>query len=177
MSFLPGHDGIIDELLVVCALAQTVFVTPQNFTALPYLEHLVHDRSKRAIIERLLSVAIKTRFLDDQTKLLKQKDRRNILIGKYTEDGIEKSGEICIRAALNKLVHHDKIEVEVKNWRCIAVETVDIAPQGTKSIPTGSHEGKRVIVSVEGRHDKRRWLFDIDLYVLIDEMLRVLEQI
>jgi len=175
MSFLPGRDGIIDDLLIVCALAQGAFVTPENFSALPYLQHLLQDRSSEALIERLLAMAIKTRFLDDQTGLLKEKDRRQILIGKYFEGGVEKDDEICIRLALNKLVHHDKIAVRVEEWGAIVVGMRDPQPPGTKLILAGPHKGKRVIVSVEGAHRGRPWQFDIDLYKLVDEVLRALE--
>jgi hypothetical protein len=175
MGFLPGRDGIIDDLLIVCALAQGAFVTPENFSAVPYLQHLLRDRSSEALIERLLAMAIKTRFLDDQTGLLKEKDRRQILIGKYFDGGVEKNEEICIRLALNKLVHHDKIAVRVENWGAIVVGHKDEQAPGMKLIPPGPHRGKRVIVSVEGSHRGRDWQFDIDLYKLVDEVLRVLE--
>lgn len=175
MSFLPSRDGIIDELLVVSALAQNAFVTPHNFTALPYLQHLINDRSKQAIIERLLAIAIKTRFLDDRTKLL-DRDRRLNLIGRYTEDKAECADKISIRTALNKLVHHDKIEIVVASWSAIVVATEN-SPENTKLIQPGPHRGKRVIISLEGtdQSKKKPWAFDIDLYKLIDEMLRVLD--
>lgn len=44
-----------------------------------------------------------------------------------------------------------------------------------KLLPAGPHNGKRVIVSVEGEYRGAKWLFAIDLYTLMDEMLRVLE--
>lgn len=44
-----------------------------------------------------------------------------------------------------------------------------------KLISVGPHKGKRVIVSVEGEFRGSKWLFAIDLYKLMDEMLRVLE--
>jgi hypothetical protein len=175
MNFLPGRDRIADELLLVCALAQSAFVTPQNFSALPYLEHLIRDRSRQALVEGLLSIAIKLRFLDDQTDLLKQKDRRQKLIGKYTEDGLEKTDDICVRLALNKLVHHDSIKVRVDDWSGIVVSRDDEEPTDMKLIPPGRHKGRRVIVSVEGKYKGTPWRFDIDLYKLMDEMLRVLE--
>lgn len=175
MNFLPGHDGIADELLLICSLALGAFVTPQNFSALPYLEHLIRRRASQSLTERLLSVAIKTRFLDDQTDLLKQRDRRQILIGKYTEDGLERNADICIRLALNKLVHHDHIAVRVEDWGCIVMPSAAPKPTSTKLTPVGLHNGKRVIVELDGSHKGKPWHFDIDLYSLIDEILRVLE--
>ncbi|WP_141104353.1 hypothetical protein [Noviherbaspirillum denitrificans] len=175
MSLLPGREGIAEDILLVCALAQAAFVTGANYTALPYLEHLVHDRASQSLIERLLSIAIRTRFLDDRTKLLKLKDRRQILIGRYTEDGVEKASEVCIRLALNKLVHHNSISVAVEDFSCIVVVPIEPYPSDMKLIPAGPHKGKRVIVSVEGEHRGAKWLFAIDLYKLMDEMLRVLE--
>ena len=175
MSILPGHEGISEDILLVCALAQGAFVTGENYTALPYLEHLVHGRASQSLIERLLSIAIRTRFLDDRTELLKLKDRRQILIGRYTEGGVEKDSEVCIRLALNKLVHHDKISVTVEDFSCIVVAQIEPEPSDMKLIAAGRHKGKRVIVSVEGEYRGSKWLFAIDLYKLMDEMLRVLD--
>jgi hypothetical protein len=175
MSFLPGRDGVVEDILLVCSLAQTAFVARTNYTTLPYLEHLVNERASQKLIEQLLSIAIRTRFLDDQTKLLKRKDRRQPLIGRYTEGGIEKASEVCIRHALNKLVHHDTISVSVEDVRIIAVATIDSGPSSTKLIPAGQHKGQRVIVTVGGEYRGDKWSFAIDLYKLLDEMLRVFE--
>lgn len=175
MSILPGREGIAEDILLVCALAQAAFVTGANYTALPYLEHLVHSRASQSLIERLLSIAIRTRFLDDRTELLKLRDRRQVLIGRYTEGEVERAGEVCIRLALNKLVHHDKISVTVEDFSCIVLASIEPEPSDMKLISVGPHKGKRVIVSVEGEFRGSKWLFAIDLYKLMDEMLRVLE--
>ena len=175
MSFLPGRDGIVEDILLVCALSQATFVTRENYTALPYLEHLFQERASQVLIERILSIAIRTRFLDDQAELLKQKDRRQRLIGHYTEDGIEKASEVCIRHALNKLVHHDTIAVTVDDVTIIAMGTTDPEPPDMRLIKPGLHERKRVIVTVEGGYRGAKWLFAIDLFKLMDEILRVLK--
>lgn len=175
MSFLPGKETICNEILVVCALAQTAFVSKHNFSALPHLSLLFENRSKQAVIESLLSIAIKTRFLDDQINLLRANERKNPLIGRYFEDGVEQPQSVSIRYALNKLVHHKTIALAIKPWTCFVVD-VDPTPHagGPHIVELGSHSGERVTITVSGRHEKKEWRFDIDLYKLLEEVLVVL---
>ena len=175
MSFLPGKETISNEIMIVCALAQTAFVSRRNFSALPHLGLLFENRSKQVVIESLLSIAIKTRFLDDQTNLLRANERENPLIGRYFEDGIEQPQVVSIRYALNKLVHHKTIALAIKPWSCFVVDVRSVPLElGPHIVELGSHSGERVTITVSGRYEKKEWRFDIDLYKLLEEVLVVL---
>ena len=116
MQYLPSHENILEEILVVAALAQTSLVSKGNFSALPYLESLNSSKSSQLLIEKLLGIAIKARFLDDKTQLLKTRARSQILIGKYFVDGTRSAESLPLRECLNKIVHYETIDVDVHPW-------------------------------------------------------------
>jgi len=102
MDFLPGSDRIIEETIELFGIANTLFVSKKSQEHLytrPYLAKGLEENGRRLLIEKLLSVAIKLRFLDDQSKLLGVHDRSNagILIIK----GEEK--QVGLREAMNKI--------------------------------------------------------------------------
>jgi hypothetical protein len=175
MTYLPGREGIVEEALVICALAQATFISPGNFSTLPNVQHLVANRAREALVENLLSVAIKTRFLDDQTGLLKAKDRRLLTIGRYFENGVANDKDICIRHALNKLVHYESIQVSVSPRTSVVTPTAATTPASVRLIAPGVHHTESVIVTVEGAYKKQNWRFEIDLFALMNEVLLVLE--
>ena len=49
-------------------------------------------------------------------------------------------------------------------------------PQSPKLSPVGSHSAERVMVEVHGNHNGRAWEFEIDLFILLDELMRVFEK-
>ena len=176
MKYHPGVDAIIEEILIVGTLAQCSLVSLSNLRTVPYFSGLVTDRAAQLLMEKLLAISIKVRFLDDSTDLLKKFDRRIITIGKYTEDGVDCKSEICIRNVLNKLVHHKTIDVSIQ-LRDIFVTGVTFK-EGTKyskTLPPGSHKVEHVMVAVEGYYSKKLWRFEIDLFILLEELLRVFE--
>lgn len=121
-----------------------------------------------------MSISIKVRFLDNAGGLLRRHDRRLITIGKYREDDVECPEQICIRHALNKLVHHKTINVSVvaKEMHVVAASTAKYS----KLVPLGNHSADRVIVNVRGNYGGRAWEFEIDLFILLDELMRVFEK-
>lgn len=176
MKYLPGHDGITEDVLLVAALAQVSLLSLENFTTLPYLQHLIKGRSDQALIEKILAMSIKLRFLDDRTDLLRVHDRKSILIGKYFEDDVHIDAGLGIRAALNKLVHHMKISVTVEQRNTTVLKLINKThPTDEKVIPHGHHSGMRVKISVEGMYKDKNWRFEIDLYSLLNEILRSLD--
>ncbi|MGH8061515.1 MAG: hypothetical protein ACREO7_05820 [Pseudoxanthomonas sp.] len=174
MPLLPGRETISQECLEICALAQARFVSPDNFTTLPYLQNSIEAQAEQLLIEKLLAAAIKTRFLDDKTSILKAKDRRLLTIGRYFENGVPNDQVICIRHALNKLVHHQSISIAVVP-STVNVFSAPIPTPESRRIPVGTHDRESVIVSVDGKYQGSTWQFDIDLFTLLNEMIRILE--
>lgn len=111
---LPGHDLIAQECLEVSAIAQARYVSKGNFTTAPYLLAELDSRGGQLLIEKLLSLAIKVRFLDDRMGLLRRFGRDLLTIGRYYNDGVLDDDGVTIREALNKLIHHDSIEVHIE---------------------------------------------------------------
>jgi hypothetical protein len=173
MQYLPGHENILEEILVVAALAQTSLVSKGNFSALPYLDSLNSNKSSQLLIEKLLAIAIKTRFLDDKTQLLQTKARSQILIGKFFEDGKRKEDALSMRECLNKIVHYGTIHVDVQSWQAIVLDTNEPILPNEKVIQPGAHKGERVTVTIEGEYQRKKWRFEIDFFKLLDELLRV----
>lgn len=175
MLYLPSHDNIVEEILVVAALAQTSLVSKKNFSALPYLDNLIAVKSSQVLIEKLLAIAIKTRFLDDKNQLLKIKARGQILIGKYFICGARSEDILSIRECLNKLVHYKTIEVKVQPWKTTVLIPIEVEPnlENIKLIAGGHHKGQRVIITIEGEYGAKSWRFEIDFFKLLDELLRV----
>jgi hypothetical protein len=174
MTLLPGRDSIIQEAIEICSMAQAAFVSPSNFTTLPYLQHAIEESAGRVLIEKLLNLAIKARFLDDQTGILKEKDRRLLSIGRYYESGTPKDDAICIRLALNKLVHHKTIFVSNDSHQCIIFPVASSAPSENRKIPEGIHRRDRMLITVEGKYNGQAWSFEIDLFQFLNEVLRAL---
>ena len=173
--YLPSHENIVDEILVVAALAQTSLVSKNNFSALPYLDNLIAVKSSQVLIEKLLGIAIRTRFLDDKNQLLKLKARSQILIGKYFVCGTRSEDILTIRECLNKLVHYKTIEVNVQPWKTTVLVPIEIEPnlENIKLIAGGHYKGERVIIIIEGEYGAKNWRFEIDFFKLLDELLRV----
>lgn len=146
---LPGTDAIVEDLVVACALAHKVFIARDNLSLLPYLEHAIAERSGRAVVERLLAMAVKLRFLDDQLSIL-DRDRRLPFIGSYVGDGVERAERVSVREALNKLIHHDRMDVRVEERGAIVLESLKPDPSSERAIAPGRHQGKRVIIDVDG---------------------------
>lgn len=172
---MPGEESITEDVLLVAALAQASLVSVQNFAAVPYLQHIIVERSDQVLIEKLLAMSIKLRFLDDRTSLLKLHDRNLLTLGKYFEDELRTLDGICIRMALNKLVHHQTIRVYVEDWGAIIVDAGSSPLPGAKLIPLGPISSKRVTICVEGKYQLRKWRFEIDLFLLLNEVILTFE--
>lgn len=175
LNYMPGQESITEDVLLVAALAQASLVSVQNFAAVPYLQHIIVERSDEVLIEKLLAMSIKLRFLDDRTNLLELHDRNLLTLGKYFEDDLRTLDGICIRMALNKLVHHQTIRVYVEDWGAFIVDAGSSPFPGAKLIPLGPISSKRVTICVEGKYQLRRWRFEIDLFLLLNEVIRTFE--
>lgn len=173
---LPGHDLIAQECLEVSAIAQARYVSKGNFTTAPYLLAELDSRGGQLLIEKLLSLAIKVRFLDDRMGLLRRFGRDLLTIGRYYNDGVLDDDGVTIREALNKLIHHDSIEVHIEEVTAhvVGISSLPAEPAELYKIPLGSYDKQNVLVTVCGRRYGAPWQFDIELFTLINEVLRVL---
>ena len=80
MNFFPGSDRILEETVELFGLANALFVSKESqgyLSTCPYLAKGLEENGRRLIIEKLLSITIKLRFLDDKRKLLAAHDRSN----------------------------------------------------------------------------------------------------
>ena len=174
MPALPSHANILQECLEVCALAQARYVSPDNFNTLPYLKHVLESQADVRLVESLLALAVKARFLDDRESILRAGDRRLRAIGRYYENGTAKDSAVCIREALNKLVHHQSLQISTDTVSCWVVGAEGSAGE-RRLLQEGAHHTQRVIVTVEGERNGTPWRFEISLFTLLNELARVLE--
>ena len=176
-SYLPGEQRIEEECVEAFALAHTTYVSfkdKNQFATLPYIREKLDSHHAQLLIEKLLSIAVKVRFLDDQSGILKKYDRELASLGVvHVQDGEEEP--IGIRVSLNKLIHHTTISV-----RSFDVFSVVVSVPGTRAnpselqIPTGQYSEHPFYVEAEGTEHRKSWTCRIDLSRLLDEILRVL---
>jgi hypothetical protein len=155
-------------------LAQTSFLSQTNFSTLPYLEAAVASDAERLLIEKLLSVSVRVRFLDDRTQVLLRNDRKSQNIGYYSERAGVRAGKIDIRQALNKILHHDSLLLTVDE-RLISVFPSPTPTLEPKLIPLGNHKRYIVYLLVHGSLGKNTWALNIDLFALLNEIIRSIE--
>lgn len=173
MVHLPGEEGIVEDCIVVFAIAHTYYVSALSrsyFVPFQYVRKNTEQNADRILIEKLLALAAKIRFLDDRNEVVKRFDRKLHAIGKHCIDGKEVD-DVCIRTALNKLIHHRSISVGTEDKSVIVIgggkDTGDL------KIPEGSYKERHVIISVEGEYRNQNWRFELDLFVLLNEIQRV----
>jgi hypothetical protein len=174
VPYLPAAQGIIEDCLFVFAVAHTYYVSAISKHKLQFFQYVrkdIAENADRLLIERLLTLAAKVRFLDDQSGILRTYDRKLRTIGKFTVGGKDASDELSIRLALNKVIHHRQISVTTED-RGVFVgrshkETGDL------KIPLGQHTESHVVVKTEGEYRNEHWVLGLDLFVLLNEILRV----
>lgn len=179
MTFFPGREGVVDDVLHVAALAQAAFVSPSNFVTLPYVRDLLGEAANRALIERVLTMSVKLRFLDDRAgrRLLTQDQARLYLVGKLSVGDDQEDKPLKLREALNKLIHHEHIEAATEDRRSFVIPFSDPPPERElKTIPIGQHISSRVVIRAHGHNqDSTPWTCEIDLFSLLNEVLLALE--
>jgi len=176
MNFLPGTEKIAEECVELFSLANTRFISAGAQSSLVRYQYVFNDLSMRGdqlIIEKTLAIAIKIRFLDDQSHLLKGLDRKSPHIGHLRIEGIEQPN-IDIRTALNKLIHHISIGVEIKPTSVTILQVAAPTTLPDLQIPPGHYEGLTVVIKTTGEQRQKPWEFEVDLFELINEILRVL---
>lgn len=169
---IPGSDRIIDETIELFCLANTMFVSKEvqgHLSTHRYLVKEFDEYAKRLIIEKLLSIAIKLRFLDDKAKLIYTHDRSNagVLI---LDDKEEKVG---LRVALNKIIHHESISVFAQKSKITVTDMKTTFPVEELVIAEGSYPGFSIFVRAEGKNGNQSWTFHSELTSLTNEILRV----
>ncbi len=174
MQILPGTERIIEESLELISLANTFFVSSQGLGKIaphPYIDEALSGRSERLIIEKLLAVAIKVRFLDEKTQILKSRDRAIPSAGKVESAG----GEIGVglREALNKIIHHEEIELSSVESNTTVVPSTHPASSDELLIIPGQYRLYQIQIVAKGKKGKEDWRFETDLFRLVNEVLRV----
>jgi len=172
MSFFPGSDRIFEEIIELFSLANALFVSKEfrgDLSACPYLAKGLEENGRRIIIEKLLSIAIKLRFMDDQCKLLAIHDRSNagILIEKNIKN------QIGLREALNKIIHHKSIEVFAQPSKITVTDQKTPILTEELKIAEGTYSGFNIFVRAEGAKGNQSWVFHTELTYLTNEILRV----
>ena len=170
MTFLPRQENLIDEALEIIGLSHSFFVEQCNFSTFQYITKEIESRAQRILIEKILALSIKYRFLDDRMSLIKDYDRKISSLGKYIIDG-EQLNKASVREALNKIIHHNEIELIIKQKRQVVVKGV---PDDNEiQIAKGQYEFNILILLVKGKYSKKEWSFHIDIFTLINELLRI----
>lgn len=173
MAHLPGEEGILEDCIVIFAISHTYYVgalSRNSFVPFQYVRRNTEENSDRILIEKLLGLAAKVRFLDDRTGVVKRFDRKLHTIGRHYIDGNEVD-DLSIRTALNKLIHHQKISVGTEDQSVIVVGGVK--DTGDLNIPEGGYEERHVIIAIEGEYRNKDWKFELDLFILLNEIQRV----
>jgi hypothetical protein len=173
VAHLPGEEGIVEDCINVFAIAHTYYVSAisqKNFVPFQYLRKNIEENADRILIEKLLGLAAKVRFLDDRTEVVKKHDRKLRTIGIHYIDGKE-TDDVGIRTALNKLIHHQRISIETEEKSILVVgggkDTGDL------KIPEGGYKEKHVIIKIKGEYRSQAWRFELDLFILLNEIQRL----
>lgn len=173
MKYLPGLEKIIEESLEMFALANTLFVSSQSQKTLaphPHIEKIISENGHKLVIEKLLSVAIKLRFLDDQFKLIEEHDRKN--------SGQVKSGkniyEIGLREAFNKIIHSKSIEMFSQPTKVVVSREYGDSPGLSPRIPEGIYKSHSIYIVARGYKGSDEWVFNSELTHLSNEIFRVI---
>jgi hypothetical protein len=174
-QYLPNQESIIEDTLNVFALAHTYYVSTlskNKFSTFQYFKKEIEENIDRILIEKLLILAIKIRFLDDKIKILEQFGRENAGIGKYVE-GNKENNKVTIRLALNKLIHHESISVKTEDRNIFVLHAKSKTQNQEVQIPAGMYPESLVLVETTGEFKQKKWQFILDLFTLLNEILRV----
>ncbi len=89
-----------------------------------------------------------------------------------SENNIDKT--IDIRNALNKLIHHESISVQIYDHRVtLVLAKKDEVPNKEVSIPTGAYTEVQVLIEVSGTYNNNKWNLSLDLFQWLEEILRI----
>lgn len=170
MDFLPGHERLIDEVLEIVGIAHTFCIEKDNFKSLQYIQNEAIARIDRILIEKILALSIKYRFLDDRVSLLNNYDRKHPRLGKYTIDD-KKVEEIRVRTVLNKIIHHQNISLTVEHQNVTVLNTE--STPGEIDIEPGHYTHSALILKLTGTDNKKNWNLNVNIFILFNEILRI----
>lgn len=172
MNFLPGSDRILEETIELFGLANALFVSKDaqgHLSTCPYLSKGLEENGRRLLIEKLLSIAIKLRFLDDKSSLLAAHERSNA--GVLIVDSVE--NKVGLRDALNKIIHHKSIEIFAQPSNITVTNQHASFPAKELKITEGYYSGFSIFIRAEGKNGKQNWVFHTELTQLTNEIFRV----
>jgi hypothetical protein len=177
MNFTPGQDRITEEVVELFGLvnARYVSIGQGHLETRRYLSKALEGQAERLIIEKLLSIAIKIRFLDDKNRLLTKHDRANA--GLLTENSTSLDSQpkdIGMREALNKIIHAESIEIKVQQTNIRVENKSCTLSEEELLVKEGRYLGFSIFIRTEGAHQKKPWVFKTELTHMINEILRVL---
>ena len=173
MKYLPGLEKIIEESLEMFSLANTLFVSNESQRILaphPYKEKFISENGHKLIIEKILSIAIKLRFLDDQYQLLEDHDRKNS--GQVISN--KNKLEIGLREAFNKIIHSQSIEIFSQPAKLTVSREYGEGSDSELLIPEGVYKSHSIFIEAKGSKGKNEWVFNSELLHLSNEIFRVI---
>lgn len=173
MKYLPSIEDISRESVEMLAMANILIVASKGqgfLKVFPYAEQVVSEIGPSSIIEKLLSVSIKLRYLDDRTDILSQYERKNF--------GQVRTGKkidcIGLRESLNKIIHSKSMNISFKSRRFVVSKIYGDESVGLQ-IPEGSYEGCSMFLEAQGSQRGKQWVFNTELFRFSDEVFRVVE--
>lgn len=175
---MPSHERITEDVIELFGLANARYVSMGHghLTTHPYLSKAIENNADQLIVEKILSIAIKFRFLDDQNKVLNRHDRENA--GKLIDNSsciTSKPREVGLREALNKIIHAQSIEVRAQSTNITVDDHHTPIAERELVIKAGSYSGFSIYIRTEGvAVNNKPWVFNTEISHLINEALRVL---
>lgn len=176
MNFEPDHSKIEDECLFIHSLSDILFTKRQatkSFNQFQYLAKHMDERIETLLAEYLLSVCVKTRYLDDRTNIIGNNARKQI----HVIDNISKSSDSLesLRWALNKIIHQTNIKFQSteRNAVILSGEKEEMS-KNELSIPQGLQTDIVVMMQISGVYQKKPWSIELCLTQVINEIMRVI---
>ncbi len=181
MNYLPKIDAVRKEVLEVFTLADCYFISfldKKRFSLFPHLKKLLKSSAKSEIIEKLLSICIKLRFLDDHKKIFsKYKQRKSY--GTFLVEG-ESQDVFQLREVANKIIHSKAISVKLITEGAIVFDTKGQWNQGNNEdlVEPGEHWEDHILICAKGEFGKKnkKWYVELNLFQFLNDIEMLVEK-
>lgn len=174
MNYLPKIEAVRKEVLEVFTLADCYylsFLDKKRFALFPYLRNLLDRSAESEIIERLLSISIKLRFLDDHENLFR-KIKPRLSYGKFLVEG-EKQKEFKFREVTNKIIHSKEISVKIFTHGTIVLDAEKQWNKGNNEnlIKPGEYWESHILICAKGESiNKKKWYVELNLFQFLNDV-------
>lgn len=173
MNYLPKIDAVRKEVLEIFTLADCYylsFLDKKRFALFPYLKNLLKDSAQSEIIEKLLSICIKLRFLDDHKKIFSKFKQRQSY-GTFLVEG-EKQEVLKLREVTNKIIHSKEISVRIFTYGSIVFDTKGQWDKGNNKnlVEPGEHWEDHILICAKGELGKKKWYIELNLYQFLNDV-------